>query len=73
MERLVLSVREAAKLAGVSHRVLYQAAYAGELRNFRLNRIVRIPRAAVQEWIDLQCKRTQARMATRPGNLRTLS
>lgn len=67
MEKLVLSVRQAAKLANVSHSVIYEAAYAGEIKNFRINRAVRIPRDAVQAWIELQCRRTAERMASKPG------
>jgi len=59
---IVLSVREAAKLVRTADRVLYDACYKGELRHFNVSRSIRIPREALDEWVKLQCQKTEERM-----------
>lgn len=59
---LVLTVDEAAKLARTGRQTLYDACYRGELRHFNVSRYIRIPREALDEWIKLQCDKTEERM-----------
>lgn len=52
VERLALTVEEAASLLGVSRGFAYQLVARGDLRSVRLGRRIVIPRAAVLRLLD---------------------
>lgn len=47
----VLTVAEAAERLRVSKDAIYDACKAGQLRHLRINRSIRIPEAAFDEWV----------------------
>lgn len=54
MDTLVLSVAEAAHLLGVGRNHLYDMVAAGEIPHVRFGRLIKIPRVALEEWLDQQ-------------------
>ena len=50
-EKLLLSVREAAKLCGYSKSFLYQAMNAGKIPCIRIGRTARIPKIWLEKFI----------------------
>ena len=55
-----LSVREAARLLGVSERATYRLVWDGDLRHARVGRRVVIPRRAVTDYLASAIERTEA-------------
>lgn len=53
-EPLVLSVAEAAHLLGVGRNHLYDMVAAGEIPHVRFGRLIKIPRASLEEWLATQ-------------------
>jgi len=51
-ERLTVTVREAAKLIGVSHVSLFNAINRGEFAHIRIGRRILIPRAALEKMLE---------------------
>ncbi len=50
-ERLLLTVEEAARRLGIGKTLAWELVWAGALPSVRLGRCVRIPLAALEEWI----------------------
>lgn len=59
---LVLSVSEAAVLLGIGRNHLYELVRCGEIPHVRFGRLIRIPRAALEDWL-----REQSAGPLRPG------
>ncbi len=57
MEKLVLSVAEAAEIVGVSRSFLYERVQAGELESYKLGRLRKIPRVALDRWLQEQAEK----------------
>lgn len=53
-DRLLLRVEEAARLLDISRGLAYELIARGELPSVRLGRLVRIPRHALEMWLDRQ-------------------
>lgn len=53
-ERLTLSVAEAAALLGVGRNHLYMLINEGQIPHVRFGRLIKIPRSALEEWLDIQ-------------------
>ncbi len=51
METLLLNAEETAKLLGLGRTKVYEMLAAGELPVIRIGRSVRVPRAALADWI----------------------
>ena len=58
---LLLSVNEAARVLQIGRSKLYELLAAGELPVVRIGRSVRIPTAALEQWVQ---RRTSAPLAT---------
>lgn len=54
----LLTVREAADLLAVSEKTVYRLARSGQLPHVRLGASVRVPRAALLRWVDVQVERS---------------
>ncbi len=54
MEPLMYRVSEAAAVIGLSKSLVYRLVLADEIPHVRVGRSVRIPRAALEEWIAHQ-------------------
>ncbi len=52
MEKLLLSPREAFALLGVSHTHGYALIKSGRIPSIKLGRSRRIPRQALEEWVE---------------------
>ncbi len=50
-ERLLLTVEEAARRLGIGKTLAWELVWQGVLPSVRLGRCVRIPLAALEEWI----------------------
>lgn len=57
VDRLLLRVPEAARMLEIGASTLYQMVLAGEIPHVRFGRAVRIPRAALERWLEeqMQC------------------
>ncbi|MCY3010405.1 MAG: helix-turn-helix domain-containing protein [Planctomycetota bacterium] len=51
--RLAYSMREVAALLGMSERSVYSMIKSGRLRALKVNRLVRIPREAIAELLEV--------------------
>jgi excisionase family DNA binding protein len=51
MEKLLLTVREAADCAGIGRTKMYEIINAGELPVVRIGRAVRIPAHILRQWV----------------------
>ena len=51
-EHLLLRVTEAAALLGIGRSKLYELLAAGELPIVRIGRSVRVPAAALEQWVE---------------------
>jgi excisionase family DNA binding protein len=51
-ECLTLSVQEAARLLGYSRNTAYEAAKSGQLPVIRLGRKIRVPKVALQRFLE---------------------
>ena len=51
-ERLLLRVEEAAAVVGLSRAMLYELVRVGAIRSVKVGRATRIPRAALEEWVQ---------------------
>ena len=51
-EALLLTVKEAAKLLLISRNLAYELVAQGRLPHVRLGRVIRIPRHALETWIN---------------------
>ena len=56
-ERLLLRPAEAADAIGVSRTKAYELIAKGEIPSVRLGGVVRVPVAALKQWIDRQVER----------------
>lgn len=56
-EKLTLSVSEAAKLSGIGRDCLYQLTRRDDFPVLRLGRSIRIPRRALEAWIEREATR----------------
>ena len=63
---LVLTVGEAAALAGFSTRAIYRAIARGELRAVRVCSRLRIPRAWFDEWLEQSVVRPELALVIPP-------
>ena len=52
MERLLLRPQEAADALGLGRSKVYQLLATGDLPSVRIGRCVRVPVAALREWIE---------------------
>jgi excisionase family DNA binding protein len=59
MEPLLLRAGEVAKLLGLGRSTVFALLAAGELPVVRIGRSVRVPRAALERWIDERTDHTQ--------------
>jgi excisionase family DNA binding protein len=50
-DQLLLTVPETAKLLRISRNLAYELVARGELPAVRLGRVIRIPRAALNDWV----------------------
>lgn len=55
-ERLVLRVEEAAALLSVSRAQAYALIARGEIPSVRVGKAVRVPRRALEAWLDAQTR-----------------
>ena len=70
--RMLLRVREAADLLGLSRATLYNMLAAGtEIPVVRIGRSVRIPMAELQNWVAQQTADWRTAEATTPGRRAT--
>lgn len=60
MEPLLLRVPEAARMLEIGISTLYQRIASGEIPYVKFGRAVRIPRAALEHWIEEQTERGDA-------------
>lgn len=51
-ERLLLTVEEAARRLGIGRTLAWRLVRSGDLPSVRLGRLVRVPRGALQVWLD---------------------
>jgi excisionase family DNA binding protein len=51
-ERTMLTVREAAKLLRIGRNLAYDLVARGEIPSVRLGRLIRVPRAALQQLLE---------------------
>ncbi|MDP9236707.1 MAG: helix-turn-helix domain-containing protein [Chloroflexota bacterium] len=58
MEKLLLTVPEAAEALSVGRSKLFRMASAGEIPSVRLGRSVRISAEVLRHWVDERVKRT---------------
>jgi excisionase family DNA binding protein len=61
MEPLLLRAGEVAMLLGVGRSTVFTLLAAGELPVVRIGRSVRVPRAALERWIDKRTSRAANR------------
>ncbi len=61
MERLLLSVAEAAEVAGISRSLAYELIAAGVWPSVRVGTALRVPLAALREWVAAQTHQAGAR------------
>jgi excisionase family DNA binding protein len=68
-ERLLLTVSEVAEATGLSSNAVYRAIAAGELRASKLRRRLRVQRADLEAWIDVNvvCARGAVDLETTPA------
>lgn len=59
MEKLLLRPMECAELLGIGRSRTYDLLATGELKSIRLGRSIRVPVAALREWVENQLKGTQ--------------
>jgi len=64
MDRLTLTVTEAAAVLGVSRSTAYECVRTGELRAVRLGRRLVVPRSAIVDLLDGPCFPTSSDAAT---------
>ena len=50
-EMMLLTVPEAAKLLRISRNLAYELVARGEIPAIRLGRVIRVPRAPLEEWV----------------------
>lgn len=50
-ESLTVSVKEAARLLGVSHTTLYEAIKSGGFPHIKIGQRIRIPKAAIEQLV----------------------
>ena len=50
-EVILLTVPEAAKLLRISRNLAYELVARGEIPAIRLGRVIRVPRAPLEEWV----------------------
>lgn len=62
-ERLLLTVEEAARCLGIGKTLAWRLVQEGQLPSVRLGRCVRVPRRALEEWVQEQ-RRDTARAET---------
>jgi excisionase family DNA binding protein len=53
-ERLLLTVEEAARWLGIGRTLAWRLVQAGQLPSVRLGRCVRVPRRALEVWVQEQ-------------------
>lgn len=51
-DRLLLTIAEAAALLRIGRSTMYAMAAAGEIPTVRIGRAVRVPRAALEAWVE---------------------
>jgi excisionase family DNA binding protein len=57
-ERMVLRPAEAAEALGVSRSKVYELIAAGAIPSVRVGGCIRVPLAALREWIDRQLQKS---------------
>lgn len=50
---LVLTAEETARVLGISRHLLYALLRSGQIRSLRVGRIFRVPRCALEEYLEL--------------------
>jgi excisionase family DNA binding protein len=60
VERLTLTVEEAATMLGISRAFAYEAVNRGEIPSIRIGRRVLVPRAALERLVDEQGSTTDS-------------
>jgi excisionase family DNA binding protein len=53
MQRITLSIPEAAKVLGISKNSAYAAAMRGEIPTVKIGSRILVPRAALEEWLKV--------------------
>jgi len=56
MEQLLISITDAARLAGVGRTVAYQLAHSQQWPVVKIGRSVRINRRRLEEWVEEQTR-----------------
>ena len=54
MERILLRVREACEVTGVSRSMMYSLLASGQIPSVRIGRAVRVPVDELRRWVDAQ-------------------
>jgi len=67
MDKLLLRPEEAAGQLGIGRSKLYALLAAGELPCVRLGHSVRVPAAALREWVEERAAAAQVHVARRRG------
>ncbi len=63
-ETVLLTVREAAAFLRISRNLAYELVARGEIPAVRLGRVIRVPRTALDHWLEAE---SASRMAGRSG------
>lgn len=61
MDRLTLTVVEAAAMLGIGRNHLYNLIAEGRIPHVRIGRLIKIPRKALEDWLAEQADTTAAR------------
>ncbi|MCY4639491.1 MAG: helix-turn-helix domain-containing protein [Chloroflexi bacterium] len=64
-DAVLLTVREAAAFLRISRNLAYELVARGEIPAVRLGRVIRVPRAALDRWLEAQ---SATRMVGRSGH-----
>ena len=51
---MLLTVREAAGLLRISRNLAYELVARGEIPSIRLGRVIRVPRTALDQWLEAE-------------------
>jgi excisionase family DNA binding protein len=65
--RLVLSVREAARVSGYPRDGLYEAIHDGRIRVIRRGRRIIVPTAELERFVELEASKSEGPGSSRPG------
>lgn len=60
-EVILLTVPEAAKVLRISRNLAYELVARGEIPAIRLGRVIRVPRAPLEEWVNAEAATSPSR------------